>query len=442
MPDGENSQARLLGSAATAAPEVLLVCPECRTSFLPSVFETHLRQVHRIYQFRGVRRSFNDTFAVLLDALLADPPDAEAWRTLSAIAIENHGSRAPIFLARTLGQLLTRVAPERRAAIIDALGVLIGRQGATDLVLTLASDAEILARQLALAVFAYLPQPIDRLLLAPLRGLLLDRRLPLESKFPALAAVLRTFGNDIPLAEELLQTLVSGRGKAKSIERLRLFEQYAGPHPAIDNLCDKLEEQLRMSCPRCNIELRRPEMIEHLWNEHRLVLECRRVREPWPLIEEWVDRYREERDPAWLERCRALVQRLDTDEEQRRFYRLLLSRGIADEEARRALSKEAAEHHAACCPWCYALVPVPHEVPPLRLNLYRGRLSAGGYRVEVSERGLFTHLEIATPEKSIYQGREPGRLLTQRGAMILFVGPLVLLALGGAMGLFDLGLKP
>src|SRR5579875_2273709 len=242
MPDGENSQARLLGSAATAAPEVLLVCPESRTSFLPSVFETHLRQVHRIYQFRGVRRSFNDTFAALLDALLLDPPDAEAWRTLSAIAIENHGPRADIFLALTLSQLLKRVEPDRQTSVIDVLGALIGRGGATGLVLTLASDDEIPARQLALMVLANLPQPINAVLLSPIRGFLLDRRLHRESQFAALAAVLRTFGDNAELAEELLRTLVSGRGKAKSIERLRRFEKYAGSHPAIDALCAKLEE--------------------------------------------------------------------------------------------------------------------------------------------------------------------------------------------------------
>lgn len=443
MPDSDNSQARLLGSAAAAAaPEVLLVCPECRTSFRPGLFETHLRQVHRIYQFRGVRRSFNDTFAALLDAIIRDLPDAEAWRTLSAIAVENHGPRADIFLAMTLGQLLTRVDPERRTAVIDALGAMIGSSEGTGLALTLASDAEILARHLALIVLANLPQPIDAVLLPPLRGLLLDRRLPVEAQFAALAAVLRTIGDDSPLAEELLQTLVGGRGKAKSIERLRLFEQYAGPHPVIDELCEKLEGRLRMSCPRCGIELRRPKMVKHLWREHRLVLDGRRVREPWSLIEEWVDEYRERRESKLLDRCRKLVQRLDADEGTRRFHRLLLTRGVADDEARRDLTEEAAEKHAACCPWCFELVPVPREVPPLRLNLYHGRLSAGGYRVEVSEKGLLTFLEIVTPEKRIYRGSERGQLLTQRGAMFSFVAPLVFLALLWAFGVLDFGIPP
>ena len=442
MPDGDKSQVRLLGSAAAALPEVLLVCPECRTAFRPGVFETHLRQVHRIYQFRGVRRSFNDTFAALLDALIRDHPDPEAWHTLSAIAAEEHGPRAEIFLTRTLGQLLTRVDLERHTVVIDSLGALIGSSGSTNLALTLASDAENLARQLALIVMANLPQPIDSVLLSPLRGLLMDRRLPVEAQFAALAAVLRTIGDDTPLAEELLQTLISGRGKARSIERLRRFERFAGSHPVIDSLCEKLEGRLRMLCPRCGVEMRRPKMVKHLWKEHRLVLDKRRVREPWSLIEDWVGEYREKRQSDLLDHCRALVRRLDADDGQRRFHRLLLSRGIADEEARRALTEEAGEQHAACCPWCFGLVPVPREVPPLQLNLYHGRLSAGGYRVEVEESRLFTFLDIVTPERRIYRGRERGQVLTQRGAMIFFVAPLVLLSLLWAFGFLDFGIRP
>src|SRR5262249_32002574 len=160
------SQLRPAGAAAAPAvpPEALVVCPECRRSLLPFAFEAHLRQAHRIYQFRGVRRSFNDTFATLLDALTGERADAEAWRTLAAIAIESQGARADFFLATTLGQLLQRVPPERRGAVIDNLGELLGASGATGLALTLASDAEILARHLSLTVIAHLPRPIDPVL--------------------------------------------------------------------------------------------------------------------------------------------------------------------------------------------------------------------------------------------------------------------------------------
>src|SRR6185437_7068825 len=405
MPDGDKSQSHLPGPALAAIPpEALLVCPECRLPLPSATFETHLRQVHRIYQFRGVRRSFNDTFAALLDAFVIVPPDAEAWRTLAAIASENQGPRAEVFLATTLAQLLLRVSTDRRTAVVEALGTIIGRSGATSLAVMLASDAETLAHQLSLIVIANLPQPLDAVLIPPLRGLLLDRHLPVEAQLRALAAVLQTAGTEGILAEELLQTLVKGLGKAKSIKRLRRFERLAGKNPLVDALCGQIEDKLRMSCPRCSMELRRPKMIEHLWSEHRLVLDGRRVREPWAMIEEWTELYLERRDPELLDRCRTLVQRLDPEEGPQRLNRLLLTQGIADEDARRGLTAEAAERHAACCPWCFGMVPVPREVPPLLLNRYHGRLSAGGYRIEVSEHGLRTSLEIVTPTARIYHG--------------------------------------
>ena len=183
-------------------------------------------------------------------------------------------------------------------------------------------------------------------------------------------------------------------------------------------------------------------MIAHLWDEHQLLLDGRRVREPWALIEEWLARYREQREPAWIDRCRSLVQRLDSEDGTRRFHRLLLARGIADDEARRSLTEEAVDRHAACCPWCYGLVPVPREVTPLPLNHYRGRLSGGGYRVEVDERRLLTSLEIATPSALLYHGREPGQLWTRRGVLLVFVGPIVLLALVWACGLIAPSSQP
>ncbi|HWG42995.1 MAG TPA: hypothetical protein VN688_09430 [Gemmataceae bacterium] len=443
MPDGDKSQSHLPGPALAAIPpEALLVCPECRLPLPSATFETHLRQVHRIYQFRGVRRSFNDTFAALLDAFVIVPPDAEAWRTLAAIASENQGPRAEVFLATTLAQLLLRVSTDRRTAVVEALGTIIGRSGATSLAVMLASDAETLAHQLSLIVIANLPQPLDAVLIPPLRGLLLDRHLPVEAQLRALAAVLQTAGTEGILAEELLQTLVKGLGKAKSIKRLRRFERLAGKNPLVDALCGQIEDKLRMSCPRCSMELRRPKMIEHLWSEHRLVLDGRRVREPWAMIEEWTELYLERRDPELLDRCRTLVQRLDPEEGPQRLNRLLLTQGIADEDARRGLTAEAAERHAACCPWCFGMVPVPREVPPLLLNRYHGRLSAGGYRIEVSEHGLRTSLEIVTPTARIYHGRELGQLWTRRGAMIIFVGPLILLALAWGFGLIGFGIKP
>ena len=192
------------------------------------------------------------------------------------------------------------------------------------------------------------------------------------------------------------------------MERLRQFERLHGPSPALDALCAELEEQMRMSCPRCSVQLRRPEMIRHLWDEHRLILDSRRVREPWAVIEDWIIEYRATGDAGLLERCRLRGAQLDPEGGLHRVHRLLLRTGAADAEARRDLVAEARERHASLCPWCYVPAPQPRESPSLAINLRPGRLSAGGYEVETGAKGIWTTLEVRAPAASCFTAARAG----------------------------------
>ena len=193
-----------------------------------------------------------------------------------------------------------------------------------------------------------------------------------------------------------------------------------------------VNSSIATDCPRCRVRLPQREMIKHLWLEHRLLFDDGAVRDPWQLIEEWVEKYCRGGDPDLLSRCRALGQRVDPTLGPMRVRRLFLAHGIDDAEARQTILKEARLRHASVCPGCYALVPAYEEAPVRPLNAARGRLSAGGYRIEVSDSHLLSRLEIETPADIVYRGREPGRTLTRRGALYLLVGPPVLLALAAA----------
>ena len=429
MPEGDRQPPRH-PPAAAAATEATAVCPECRRPLPARLLEAHLRQAHRVYTFRGARRPYTETLAALLDALAAPAPDAEAWAMLKAVADEEQKERAAFFLTTLLGQRLSRVEPERRAAVVDALARLLVAQGVTPvLTAMLASDAESAARHLALAVMAHWDGTLEPNLLQPLRGLVLDRRLPVDAQVGAMATLLRSVGPESLLAKEFLQKFVGGVGKAKAIDRLRLLAERAGPSAAIDALCGELEEQLRMTCPRCAVQLRKPDMEQHLWDEHRLVLDGRRVREPWGLIDEWARSMGGKADPEVMERCRALAARLDPGAGAARLRRVFAGAGVGDEEARRALVDEARAHGASLCPACYAEVPVPAEAPPAVLERRKGRLYAKGFCVELSEKGWWTTLEVRTPDRTVYRGPEPGRRWTRNGARVWLVGACVLLAL-------------
>jgi hypothetical protein len=411
-----------------AVPDVLIVCPECREAFAVGTFDAHLRRAHRIYLFRGMRRSREDTIAAQLAQLVCPNPSADAWRALSELAQDEHGPRAVAFLTETLSRALAGVNAELGSSITDPLGRLLAAGAPMPLVAGLATDDELAARELALRILAHQRGPFEPNLVQALRSLLLDRRLPVDAQVGALANAMRSIG-DRPLTQELLEKLVSGVGKARGIERLERLEELAGPSPAIDALTARLEETLRMSCPRCGVELRRPQMVQHLWDAHRLALVGRRVRDPWAVVEEWLDSCKLHPDPALLERCRVVAARLDPEAGPAYLRRRLLAHGLADADTLRVLLDQARDEHSSLCPWCYCHVPVPREVPALNVSIRPGRLAARGYGVELGETGLRTLLDVFTPDRLLYHGHEPEQTWTPRGATLLLVGPLVLAAL-------------
>lgn len=411
-----------------------ITCPECKQRVRLLDLEAHLRTAHGIFEYRGVRRSYHDTRDVLLESVCGASPDFAAWRTLAAIAHERYGAQADRKVAHWLTQKLRSLEREPRLAAAAALAEAITATGSdVALIPQLArpqahANAQAVSRLLALEIVARMSPPIPRPLMDAMHPLLADRQIPRAARQGAVAGLLRTTGKSGPAARAVLRAYVAESGKLRAIDKLHALEQRVGQVPEIDALCSELEDQVRMNCPRCGIELQRAAMVEHLWERHRLVLEGRRVREPWRVIEDWIEDYRLERDAAVLERCRDLARKLEGDAGLERVQRLLLGHGVEDRDALVALRGQARRKHASLCPHCFHQVPVP-EVPALPTLTFVGdRLEGDGYRVEISEGGLVPWLEIQTPRGIVYEGGEPDRRLTRNGALLFFVLPIAVVA--------------
>jgi hypothetical protein len=256
--------------------------------------------------------------------------------------------------------------------------------------------------------------------------------------------LLQTTGKEGPAADKIINALTARCDRQRAIDRLRRLQRLVGVAPAVVARGAQLENALRLRCPRCKVQLQRPAMAWHLWSEHSLVLDGRHVRKPWRLIKDWVQRYRRKGHDGWLVRARALAQQLDPEQGLIQVSRLLLIKGVDNDEARRLLYAEAAHHHASLCPHCYALVPAPKEIIPRPLNQSHGRLSLADYCVEVSEQDWVPRLRIETPDGLLYDGREPGRWLTPKGTLFALAGTLVAVALGVAamLGLIGVPARP
>src|SRR5262249_40044404 len=140
----------------------------------------------------------------------------------------------------------------------------------------------------------------------------------------------------------------------------------------IDQLRDRLEGKIMVHCPRCPAYMSRPEIVRHLWTEHRLVLVGTAVREPWDLIEQMVEEYQQNQNAELLERCRTLAREADPDDGPRRLQRILLKYRIEDAETARAVLEEAKQLGASVCPQCYGFVFPQDEAQVRSLNVSHG----------------------------------------------------------------------
>lgn len=410
-------------------------CSECRARIRMVDLETHLRRAHGILEFRGVRRPFADMRRWLLERLCSPSPDPAAWRALADIAHDRHPeaqSEADARLLSWLAQTLRDIPRDQRAATFAGLGeVLAGSGEAGRLIPRLLEPHKLPGMQalrhwLALETAAHLHPPVDARLLEAVQPVLADKHLPREVRQAALAALLRAHGKSGLEARDLLLAYVAGTGKLRAIDKLRQVEQLVGQSSEIDRLNAELENQVRMDCPRCGVQLRRLDMVDHLWDRHRLVLDGRCVRDPWRLMEDWLEDYRLEKDQAIMDRCRLLAHKLDPTKGGRRLQRLMLRHGIEDREALAALLERARAKHSTLCPHCYGRIPVEPPEAPCELTLAEESLEGSGYRLSISDRGSIPRLRIESAEEVLDERRAPGRWLTRNGALAFLISPFVL----------------
>jgi hypothetical protein len=214
------------------------------------------------------------------------------------------------------------------------------------------------------------------------------------------------------------------------------------PPEPLTRALGELDPRVTAPCLRCGARLEADELVKHLWERHRLLLENGRVREPWDVIGQWVNDFARTNKADFLDRAIELAQALDPTDGLSRVHRLLLLGGSDDEEAHALLRAEAAEKNASLCPHCYALVPLPTRATPTPVVVASGRVDGGGFRVELSDRYAFNVLRAETPEAPVYFGPEPGHALTRRGAVLLFLVPTLVAAASFAIMPRLLGIPP
>lgn len=318
---------------------------------------------------------------------------------------------------------------ERKIRAVGELAAAIVAADAALPFLTRLAGTDRHGKRLALEIALRLPLPLADSICRLLLPMLGNTRFAVPLRFNVGIQCLSSLPQESALAGEVLRALIRKLSPSRAVERLRFIQNRLPAHPQVDRLCGDLEKKAAIPCPRCGLRLQRPELVMHLWQQHRLLMEGNRVLEPWRLIANWLREYADTGESALLERGSELAQQLDPQGGLTRVHRLLLSAGMSNDEAQGNLTKQAQSGRASLCPHCYALVHHEREPLPPPLNVSRGRITSHGYAVEVSDQELFTRIHVATPGHVIVSSREPGLGLTRRGAVLLLVGPLIIAAL-------------
>src|SRR5262245_9680230 len=101
----------------------------------------------------------NDARALLLNRIVTERPEAEAWLALVASCRQEHGPSADLALTALLARRLTGLDEGRREIVTPAVAELLAEAEGAHLAALLATDEEKSARHLALEMLARLPGP-------------------------------------------------------------------------------------------------------------------------------------------------------------------------------------------------------------------------------------------------------------------------------------------
>jgi hypothetical protein len=317
---------------------------------------------------------------------------------------------------------------DERSAVFADLARAAEQADASEYLLHRFLNRDANGQRFALEVAANLNVPLPATLIDDLVELVEQSRFPSRLRLAAASRIIRSIPESSPLIPRLIESFRTRVSPRRVVRRLRRLAALLPDQQQVRDALAEAEAGPSAPCPRCEARLGADEMVRHLWEKHRLLMENGRVREPWDLIGQWLGEYARSNRSEFLDRSCDLAQALDPANGLSRVHRLLLIGGSDDDEARALLRAEALEQNASLCPNCFALAPLPIQASPTPVVVGSGRVDGGGYRVDLSDRYLYTRLLVETPTNKLFVGPDPGRALTRRGAILLFLIPIVALA--------------
>ena len=262
--------------------------------------------------------------------------------------------------------------------------------------------------------------PLSDSVLAQLKPMLADRKVPFSVRVLAAARALKSVPDSPDAVLRIARPLTLGLSPLRRLERLRQLQHQVDRSRALDVLIERRELRVKMDCPRCGQRFTREAMVRHLWHEHGLFLERGKIRSPQRTVEELQAEHAATHDTTVLDRTSLLA-----DASALRAWVAASEPPTEDVEP---LLSSGEEHRSGLCPGCFAEVPVAVPALPPPLALSAARISGDGYTVEVGGADWFRTLTATAPNRVLQSGPDGSRALGTRGIATFTSAMLLLLA--------------
>ncbi len=249
--------------------------------------------------------------------------------------------------------------------------------------------------QLRLEFLARLTEPVPPTVVRSAIPLLSFDAVALSVRLAAAGKLLSGL-SDPAVVSGLIQQLVAGLSDSDRLARLLELQRRVDRCEPLDQLIQNAESERRHLCPRCQTVFSRPDLIAHLWHEHRLVYSNGRPADPRPMVEAAIAASGDDPTGEMLDAAYLLSQHVYPDAAPALVFQAL-ARGIADPTQTDRLLERATASHCGVCPVCLSAVPDPLPPLPPPADVGYGRVSADGFTAAVTDTATGRVIELTTP---------------------------------------------
>ena len=313
-------------------------------------------------------------------------------------------------------------AAKDRPAQLRILDLLVQRTYATPQSMKTFQALAGTSSHLALDFVARMPDPVPKGVLLLAAQALPDRANPLPLRLAVAGKLLGSLPDSVQAVGPIVRSITAGLSRSRTLERMIQLQSRVDGCATLDTMVQTTEARVKLKCPKCRVKLTRPELIVHLWHEHRLIFERGHAIDPRSGVEVIIGQVSGEPSRKLPEDAYRASEHYFPESEPHQVLQAVAARQRSTGAIPLPLVEGAIKAVQSLCPTC--LGPLDDRIQPLPPPLARTahRIAGDGYSVSVRDFASQQVVELQTPitARSVVPGMS--RRWSPRGLAVLIAG--------------------